>query len=78
MSADNYYFIRPLPGGKFAATMGFASDEREPKLRDSDPRFDTFGEALDFANGEYTEYGVRWPEGTVIAGARPASHAPNP
>ena len=60
MSADNYYIIKRHPGGGYAAVMGFASDEHEPRVRPAkDPRFDTVSDAVDWAGGEYSEYGVR-------------------
>lgn len=59
MSADNYFVIRKDDTGRFAATMGFASDHGVPPIDDTDPRFDSLAEALTYANAEYTEYGVR-------------------
>lgn len=59
MSADNYYVIKLDANKKFVPVMGFESDDYEPDIRDRDPRFDTFDAAYDYAEGDYSEYGVR-------------------
>lgn len=59
MSADNFYLIRLHPKGGFAAVMGFASDDnQEPPAREDYQQFDTVRDAVNWACGEYTEYGV--------------------
>lgn len=59
MSADNYYSIRIHPLGGFAAVMGFASNEEGvPAAYKSDVQFSDVEAALDWAMGEYSEYGV--------------------
>ena len=61
MSADNFYVIRKHPQGGYAAVMGFASDESEesPEVRSNHHQsFATVSDALDYASGEYSEYGV--------------------
>lgn len=60
MSADNYYSVRRV-ADKWYATMGFASDEGEvyPDV-DKDQSFNSFEEAYDFADSDWTEYGVQW------------------
>lgn len=73
MSADNFYLIRQIADGTYAVSMGFMSplldaedqgmspavamDYAAP-LRERDPRFPTFEEALGIAVSEYAEYGV--------------------
>ena len=60
MSADNYYIIRKdQKTGQFVPVMGFASDDYEAVIRDNDKRYDTIGEALDYADRQYAEYGVQ-------------------
>ena len=59
MSADNYFVVYPHPSGEgFAVVQGFASDEgvRSPSLEDT--MYPTIDEALNYAYGEYSEYGV--------------------
>ncbi|MGH7233916.1 MAG: hypothetical protein ACREF7_00520 [Candidatus Saccharimonadales bacterium] len=58
MSSDNFYLIRKHPAGGYTATMGFASSERKPRARKTDFAFKTVAEAVTYALGEYTEYGV--------------------
>lgn len=64
MSADNYYIIRNHPHGGYAAVMGFASDvdshgnEIFPDATQEHQKFETLKAALDWAVGEYSEYGV--------------------
>jgi len=58
MSADNYYVIKRHPLGGYAAVMGFMSDDFEPHADELDPQFDTPDNALSYAMGEYSEYGV--------------------
>lgn len=60
MSADNYYVIKKHPHGGYAAVMGFASDDMRPKVRPNHHHaFPTPAAALEYAHGEYVEYGVR-------------------
>jgi hypothetical protein len=59
MSADNYYVIKLDSNKKFVPVMGFESDDYGPEITDRDPRFDTFDEAYDYAEGDYAEYGVQ-------------------
>lgn len=62
MSADNYYLIKKHPAGGYAALMGFMSDEREPEVRLGEMGhrpFPTLQDAMEFADNEYSEYGVR-------------------
>jgi hypothetical protein len=77
VSADNYMLIRK-DGDRYAVTMEFASDDEPGPLRDSDPRYDTFGDALKAAGEEWTEYGVRFGPGVVDALQRPDPAAPSP
>lgn len=61
MSADNYYVIRKDAYGFFVPVMGFASNDEfgyVPRVESTDRRFLTVGEALDWALGSYSEYGV--------------------
>ena len=59
MSADNYYLITRHPGGGYTALMGFASSDY-PLIPDmKDPQFTTQRAAWEFANEDYSEYGIR-------------------
>lgn len=59
MSADNFYIIRKHPLGGFAAVMGFASYDDDLEVRPGhDRQFFTVDEAWEWANKEYSEYGV--------------------
>lgn len=59
MSADNFYVIRFHPAGGYAAVMGFSSDDNEVReARMSDRHFNDIDDALDWANEQYSEYGV--------------------
>ena len=56
MSSDNYMLIRKV-GQRFGVTMEFASDE----VIDFEKRarwFATADDAIRYASGEYTEYGM--------------------
>lgn len=57
MSADNYFVVRPHPGGGFTPIMGFASDDRDRAPQMTDPSFATPEEALSAVLNEYAEYG---------------------
>lgn len=60
MSSDNFYLVRRARGGPgFVALMGFASDDRRPRVTDSRPRpvFSTAEEALGSVLHKYAEYG---------------------
>lgn len=72
MSADNYIVVEKY-NGKYYAPMYFASDEeplsleQEIEWRKKNGRFplhafDSFAEAWDYANSEYTEYGVSFSD----------------
>jgi hypothetical protein len=61
LSADNFYLIRKDQAGKYVPVMGFASADDDYDFvinPGSTRRFDTLGEALDWACDQYTEYGV--------------------
>jgi hypothetical protein len=62
MSSDNFYLVRKRSDGKFAAVMGFASDDYTetdgPEIRPTDPAFDTALQALDWAFDQWSEYGA--------------------
>lgn len=68
MSADNYNVVRKNPAtGKFVVLNAFASDyEDENEMAFDVPigenkyrwEFKTLREAIEFANEDYTEYGV--------------------
>lgn len=62
MSADNFYRICRHPKGGYAAIMGFMSDRedgRPPRQPDErDHRFGTWQEAYQYADQDYTEYGI--------------------
>lgn len=59
MSADNLFYIRKCPDGRWAAQEDFASTYGPPlPLRVGDPLFDTMEDALDYAYEQYSEYGV--------------------
>lgn len=58
MSADNYYLVRKTPDGRYAVTLGFASDCEDPLVRTNDPRFDTEVVAIEYAGEQASEYGV--------------------
>src|SRR5688500_17566976 len=73
MSADNFYLIRPTADGKFSAAMGFMSNEFDPPIEDSDGTFDTMEEAIRWASGQYSEYGVRI--GSCLGSPPPAGGA---
>ena len=64
MSADNYYYLYPV-GGKIGVQMRFDSadysdDITEHSLDGTTERtlFDKLSDAIRYAEGEYTEYGV--------------------
>ena len=60
MSSDNFYLVRRERGGPgFVALMGFASDDRRPRVTNSRPRpvFSTAEEALGSVLHKYAEYG---------------------
>ena len=59
MSADNYYLITRHPGGGYTALMGFASDNYPLIATMKDPQFPTQKAAWEFANEDYSEYGIR-------------------
>jgi len=58
MSSDNYYLVWHRDGA-FYVTMEFASSD-DPADFDTDfaDKFDTYEEAMDYAESEYSEYGV--------------------
>lgn len=58
MSADNYYVIRKHPNGGFAAVMGFESDNNYPEAKPSQTSWPSVGDAWDWADTQYSEYGV--------------------
>lgn len=57
MSADNYGVIHRTEDGKFGLVMGFASDDHPVDLTKPYFTADTLTEVVEFANGEYFEYG---------------------
>jgi hypothetical protein len=59
MSADNFFFITPHPLGGFAVLMGFSSSEEPLVVTESAQQYATFSDAMAYANGEYSEYGVQ-------------------
>lgn len=59
MSADNYMLIRKHRG-EFVVSMEFASDDKPRRVdRKGNRRFAAHDKAVDYARGEWTEYGVR-------------------
>lgn len=59
MSADNYIIIRKdFITNQFVPVMGFDSDNYKPEIQKRHKRYDTLDEALEYAHGQYTEYGV--------------------
>jgi len=61
VSADNYFHIR-RDGDQYVVAMGFMSDDYAPGAPPpsaDDRRFGSLAEAEDYADGEYSEYGVR-------------------
>ena len=68
MSSDNYFVVRSHPkiDGAFTYVMGFESDPRNTgenifvdiPVRDSDPIFYSFDDAMNAALSDYSEYGV--------------------
>lgn len=70
MSADNYMSVqRHHSGSGFAVVMGFAScdDDEPPAQHENTPRYDTFSEAFDVADKEWTEYGIQNDTGSTFA-----------
>lgn len=59
MSADNFFFITRHPLGGFAVLMGFSSSDAPLVATKKSMKFETFPEAMTYANGEYSEYGVQ-------------------
>jgi hypothetical protein len=62
MSADNMIYIKERKG-EWWVWMGFASDDRKPKPKKSDRRFETIKEAYAYAEGwmhgeDIVEYGI--------------------
>lgn len=57
MSSDNYWIIRRTANGKFAALMGFASDEVTPKPQADSDEYGTPEQALKAVINDYAEYG---------------------
>lgn len=62
MSSDNGYQIQKHPKGGYAAVMYFASDAEIRQPVEADRSFSTLYEALLWANGEPSEYGVSWDD----------------
>lgn len=68
MSSDNYFVVRSHPkiDNAFTYVMGFESDPRNTgedifvdiPVRDSDPIFYNFEDAMNAALSDYSEYGV--------------------
>lgn len=58
MSSDNFYLIRKDRQGYFVPVMGFASDEVTPIITSKHARFKELLGALEFAESNYTEYGI--------------------
>lgn len=59
MSADNFYVIHDHPSGSgYCAVMGFASEEDDVTPNMDHRRFDSVRQALEWAQDEYSEYGV--------------------
>lgn len=59
MSADNYYVIHNHPSGTgYCAVMGFASVDEGPIPTMDHKQFDTVRQAFEWAQDEYSEYGV--------------------
>ena len=64
MSADNYWVVRAVEGGRFAVVMGFASDDYDesggyPAVGSSDRRFSSLDDALAWTLSDeagFTEY----------------------
>ncbi|AKL88257.1 hypothetical protein GMA3_80 [Gordonia phage GMA3] len=62
MSADNYYRIckHPTEAGKFAAVMGFASNEERVEPDEKSIPYDSVKEAYDAARKDpIIEYGIQ-------------------
>jgi hypothetical protein len=60
MSADNFNIIRRHPSGGFTYVMDFASSEEAyPEAKINSPRFESFALAMDEAQRDDAEYGVR-------------------
>lgn len=58
MSADNGFTIHKVPGG-YAAIMYFASDDHRREFNPArDKVFHSVNQAWNFAEEEWTEYGV--------------------
>jgi hypothetical protein len=66
MSSDNYFVVRKHPEGGYTYVMGFESDYENNeshvfvniKVKDSDPIFTDYEDALNAALADYSEYGV--------------------
>ena len=68
MSSDNYFVVREHPkiDGAFTYVTGFESDPRNNKddifvdipVKDSDPIFYNFDDAMNAALSDFSEYGV--------------------
>ena len=64
MSADNYMLVRK-DGERFVVTMEFASDREPGRILPGDRRFDKLEDAMSYANGVRTEYGVNFESGVL-------------
>jgi len=66
MSSDNYFVVRKHPDGGYTYVTGFESDYANTesnifvdiKVRDTDPIFTDYEDALNAALSDYSEYGV--------------------
>lgn len=66
MSSDNYFVVRKHPEGGYTYVMGFESDPLNTennifvdiKVKDTDPIFTDYEDALNAALSDYSEYGV--------------------
>jgi hypothetical protein len=66
MSSDNFHVVRKHPRGGFTYVTGLASHDIDKNygfmldipVKDSDPKYERFNDALIAAMEDYSEYGI--------------------